>query len=333
MSVKPVVKRIQPIDLAILRNLYRYRVLTTQQIRQKFFKDSNQYVYKKMYVLKNSRWVKAFPITRENGQKLTSGYRLTDTGIALLKQQGDNITHNADDLKVSKATLTYLLTTNDIMVHLHPEWAFRDSREIKNRYNLNRGDMIQGAFVGKGDIDYAFYVLLHHTHEVNINKMVREIKTSNMAHHIIFTKGKSSFDRFIEHAMKNNLMTGGSLCIVPYGFGLRYFKRFSSIEPLVEIMRNYGTIKPVHHPLFDLLIETEKRKETYFVNLLDTDLMKIHTIHRYTNDEYRKDGRRVLVLTHMKRKHQTLLHDIHHVDYLEIDPEKMDTKKMVGSFL
>lgn len=322
-----MVKRLQKRDIDILWTLYRYRALSTEQLMRHFCL-TKPYAYKKTHVLRNSKLIISHPISGYNNSKRMQGsyHRISETGIACLRKQGYPVEREANELRVNSRLLPYLLSANDIMIDLAPYgWTMLDSREIKKKYELNRGGNIQGALISPEGVEYGFYIFKSSTSKKNLMKIIHEIKESAIQNFILFTKGQSSFDSIITEATKpgNELITGGALKILPYTFGKTYLQIFSQKNHLDNFITRYGITyianKTHFNNRFDMVVLHEG-KEKYLVNLLDTDLMKFHKINRYRKEAYEKDGRPVFVLTHMKEKHQNLLQNIRHIDYIEVSP-------------
>lgn len=266
-----------------------------------------------------------------------SYHRISETGIACLRKQGYPVEREANELRVSPRLLPYLLSANDVMIDLAPYgWTMLDSREIKKKYELNRGGNIQGALISPEGVEYGFYIFKSSTSKKNLMKIIHEIKESPIPNFILFTKGQSSFDSIIAEATKpgNELITGGALKILPYTFGKTYLQVFSQKAHFFEVLTRYGitdSANKTHSNNRFTNVVLHEGKEKYLVNLLDTDLMKFHKINRYRKEAYEKDGRPILVLTHMKHKHQALLQNIKHIDYLEISFfEFINFKEIIG---
>lgn len=336
MNKKQVVKRIQPRDMEILHMLYKYRALSTQQL-MRHFQMTAHYANKKTHIMRNSDWIKSLPILSEKTRKIGAYHCLTDVGISLLQKQGIPAERKAEDLKVTRRFLPYLLSANDLMIDLAPfGWTMRDSREIKAMYRLNRSSNIHGLLVSPDGVEYGFYVFMSRSSPKNMMKVVREIKESSMHHFIVFTKGQSSFHDFISQATKpgDELITAGSLKVMPYTFGKIYLQASSNETGWFSILSEHGitllTDRSPAQSSFDCLVR-HHGEEKYLVSLLDTDLMKLYSLNRYRKEAYARDQRRVLVLTHMKEFHRELLQDVHHIDYEEILPSEIKPPELLNN--
>lgn len=348
MPQNPVIRQLSLRDLQILYDLYQYRVLTTEQIKKRYFANSKSYVNQKLHAMRNSHLITTFPVSRGNGKRGMACHRLTDTGIACLKEQGMPVKYRASDLQVTPGAIPYLLAANDIMIELTPYgWTMRDSRETKALYNLNRGDIIHGTLISPDGTEYGLYVLMAGTFEHNMAKIIQEIRATSMGeagltNFMIFTKGAASFSHFIERATEPKvnpakpfedaqpLIVGGALCVLPYRFGIQYLKAISIDNDLVKFFTRYGSVTPIQNRTpFKWLIR-HNGDEKYLVNLLDTDLMKIHDLKRYLTHQYQEDGHRVLIMTHMRDKHEELLDGAFGIDFQEIDPKEIEAIEWGG---
>jgi len=342
MPQNPTIRRPNARDVNILYDLYRYRAMTTEQIKKRYFANSKSYVNQKLHAMRNSHLITTFSVPRGDGKKGIACHRLTDTGITCLKEQGVSVRHKAKDLLVTPGAIHYLLAANDIMIELSSYgWEMRDSRETKEIYNLNRGDIIHGTLISPEGKEYGIYVLMADTMQYNIAKIIQEIRSTSMGevgltNFIIFTKGAASFSHFIERATapKVNpanpfddaqpLIVGGSLCVLPYRFGIEYLKALTIDNGLVKLFAKYGQITSVQNKTpFKWLIRRDG-EEKYLVNLLDTDLMMIHDLKRYLTHQYQEDGHRVLIMTHMRNEHEDLLEGAFGIDFQEIDPKEIE---------
>ncbi|RKJ36967.1 hypothetical protein D7X33_37930, partial [Butyricicoccus sp. 1XD8-22] len=99
-------------DLELLYELYKYRALSTAQIAE--IGDLGKwYVYKKISLLRKGGYIYSEQISGNyipNQKRQGSYHRISGKGISLLKENGYLVDSTADDLKVAKIRLPYLLT-------------------------------------------------------------------------------------------------------------------------------------------------------------------------------------------------------------------------------
>lgn len=336
MGERQVIKNIQERDIDILHTLYKYRALSTQQI-MRYFRMSNHYANKKMHIMRNSEWIRSYPLLSEKHRKMGAYHSLAEGGLSLLRKQGFEINRKADELRVSRRFLPYLLSANDLMIDLSSSgWTMRDSREIKSMHGLNRGHNIHGSLIGPDASEFGFYIFMSRSSLKHIMKVIREIKESPLHSFIVFTKGQASFNEFIEHALLpgKELIAGGSIKVMPYTFGKMYLQFLSNEQNMERLLNDHGiTALPQRSGMevsFDRLV-LQNGEEKYLVSLLDTDLMKIYSLKRYRKELFARDGRKVVVLTHMKQVHEEMLKTVHHIDYVEIHPQEIALPNMAAS--
>src|SRR5690625_4328163 len=228
------VKRIQKLDLDILESLYKYRALSTAQIR-KMFNLSKMYTYKKMRILQNTGWVhkawiKGFAAPQRKKRQGVY-FRIGETGIACLRKQGYPVERKASQLRVSENFLPYLLSTNDLMIDLMSfGWRMLDSREVKRKYSLNRGDSLQGILTSPGDKEYVFYMLMEKTTKPTLTKIAQEMESYSaldatkgerpIPHYIIFVRGQESYQQVNNffNSRTGAITSSGQIKVMPLFF-------------------------------------------------------------------------------------------------------------------
>lgn len=294
--MKKIVKAIQPIDLAILHDLYRYRMLTTRHILKKHF-NGGSYGYRKIYILKNSGYITSFPLTNR-GRKETSCYRITDRGIRILQDEGI-VTENvrAADLQVSRERLTYLNDINTLMVELTSfGWQMKDSREVKQTYNLDRRSLIQGLLISPDGTEYGLYLIAGEAEERTIVRALNEIDQPVIPNHIVFVKSMQSYNSFIKIREQNNVINQSIHLLTFSDYSLHVLQRLPTKNHFVNLFTNYfASVKDSANPNFDYVVQYEG-EEKYLVNLMTNDLMRIFRVKKfYTVDRYRQDGKKVII--------------------------------------
>lgn len=339
-------KKLSVQDMNLLYEIYKYRVLSTAQIA-KIGNLGNWYVYKKISFLRELGYLYSEQITGNyipNQRRQGSYHRISGKGISLLRKNGYLVSYTADELKVAKHRLPYLLTANDLVIPLKDNrWEFRDSREVKNFMDLNRGDMYQGILTNpNNDKEYTLYVFLRKVQANTLERVKQEIMRNPFENVLVITRGESSFNSIINSFTgvdKNDkLIKGGSVKVLPFRFAQTYLTISNDNKNRHEQFLNELGIEIVADSSNKNLFETNVQFDyvvrhngelKYFVDLLDNDLMKMHEIKRYRKEEYDRDGKRILALTsdipaHFGL-HKKMLGDIHHIDFLSVDPNWLIT--------
>lgn len=340
---KPVVKRIQKLDISILYGLYNFRVMSTDQVRRRY-NLSPSYVYKKLEILRNTGWIISEPINGFTNKQRRQGsfHRISETGIACLRKQGYPVERSADELRTNKRHLPYLLHANDIFVDLEPfGWAMQDSRAVKKKYHMNRGNNLQGILKGPSGNEFIFYVLMESTTEktlariaseiasnTKIDRMRTEIPTSN---YIVFVRGQKAYQQAVSYFYtdKDVITTTQQLKVMPTTFAKQYLSKFHGPQELFDFLTNHGIQDITDQKLPNLrklykglsTIVKHQGEEKYLVNLLDSDLIKLFDMHAYRKEQYLLDGRKILAITTnaLFRSHQEILETIQHVELYPID--------------
>jgi len=330
--------RILEADLRILELLYKFRALSTSQVFQ-LSNYSQKYIYEKLSTLRKKGYIITAPIKGSYllGQTRQGNYhRLGERGIRLLKENGFNTVLRADSLRVRRERLPYILSGHDFVIPLIKQgWIYKDSREVKRLYNLNRGDILHGTLTTPDKTkEYLIYIMLQSVQSKTLRKIKSEIKRIPVESAILIARGKKSFDSVITNFTdaSDKLIVGGSLKVMPLQFAKTYLGISSDITKNHQyFLKQLGIniIGPYRDKNtfgvnidFDYLVEY-KGEEMFFMDLLDNDLMKIFSICEYRQELYNRIGRRVLVLTSPseihKRMHEALLSSIQHITYLPVN--------------
>lgn len=150
-------------DLKILKELYDLRVLTADQLANRFgFTKGSMYHF--MSRLLKSCFVQSTAI---KGFAESSGlrgkyYSITNKGIRFLSENGFEVEGVAESLKVSDMRVPYELTVNGLYYEFREKgWGFKGSREAKKEFGINRGNNIHVVLSSPVFKDYPFYLLIN----------------------------------------------------------------------------------------------------------------------------------------------------------------------------
>lgn len=346
MREKKIVKKRKKQELELLYKIYKYRALSTAQIAD-VGNLGKWFVYKKIRSLKERGYLYSEQISGNyipNQNRQGSYHRISGKGITLLKENDYLIDSTADELKVAKFRLPYLLTANDLAITLEQvDWEYRDSRSIKNFHNLNRGDILQGVLLNPNETkEYAVYVFLKSVQADTLARIKHEINRNPFEDILIITRGESSFEAVInsftnrEGNGNEKLIKSGSIKVLPFQFAKYYLTISNDNKQKHEyLLTNLGleilgdsSNKNVFETSVTMdYIVKHNGEEKYFFDLLDNDLMKIDEIKRYRKERYKRDGRKALVLTSPITAHQIfhkkMLGNMQHVEYLVVDPNEV----------
>lgn len=335
----PYIKELNERDISLLKDLYDYRMLTTSQIKKRYFADSKSYVDQKLHALRKSCLVSSFTLKGSRSREGKKGivcHKITDRGISKLKELGMEADGPASRLKVSPASIPYVISANDMMIELTPAgWEFKDSRKTKKLFNLNFGDYIHGMLTDPGGKKYGMYILEEGTLPHNLGKIASEIRDAvhpGLANFLIFAKGPNSYLSFVERAINPKpgrsgmstppLTVAGCLKVMPLRLGLGLYRHFPTEGEwnkavITEMGARIVAVNEPNQP-FDVMIE-HGGEEKYLVSLFDTDIMMIDRLRRY---HARENGmRRVAVVTGNFMVHSAWVGPNPYIEYFEITPE------------
>lgn len=302
-------------DILILWDLYQYRVLNKQTIKDRYFPNSKCYVDQRIKILKYNKCIKTGTygggVGERKGKKGFPFYQITQKGISVLRERGYTAKQNEDMLRIQEKAIPYYVEVGRIALNVTPYgWAFKDSRAIKKEFHLNRGDQIHGSLTSPNGTEYGFYVLEAATTELNMRKTIKEIsrlnnrenRTKTLRNFIIFAKGQDSIDHFIEKAneeqydykgmkIKDRLRPSGALCVIPLDYGIAYLQSALSDKSYFESIfkRKKSPVQwlaPSDKTGFEFIAKHQGRK-VYVVNMLDGDLSKVDEIEDYFDDAQR----------------------------------------------
>src|SRR5690625_3274465 len=343
MQSKTVKNVLPKQDVELLYQLYKNRALSTAQIMH-IRKLSKWYVYKILGDLRKKGYIYTNHIKGNYiiGQTRQGNYhRISNKGIRLLKKNGYMVNRTANELRVTTHRLPYLLVGHDLCIRLQDlGWEYTDSRAIKMLKQLNKGDMLHGTLINpNGNKEYCIYILLQTIQPNTLKSIKREIMRNPFENILVIARGLESYQSVIKSFTdKHSVIKGGSVKVLPFQFAQSYLNISSD---------NYGNHKhfltelglellstPSNKNVFETNIDFDylvkhNGEEKYFMDMLDNDLMKLRTIGEYRKERYKRDGRKVLVLTSNAdfhyNFHKEALKLIKHVEFMPISAKQVVT--------
>ncbi|WP_040980423.1 MULTISPECIES: replication-relaxation family protein [Oceanobacillus] len=342
-----VVKRIQESDIEILKGLYELRVMSTDQIRKRY-NLTEWYAYKKIARLRNTGWIITEPISGYKNKQRSQGvyHRISEIGISCLRKQGITIVRKAHHQLPTKRHLPYVLLTNDLIIDLEPfDWTFKDSRTLKNEYQLNRGDSLQAMLRDPDGKEFLIYMLRESVTEPTLVKIQKEIESYSAINpmdkqrltnnYMIFVQGQHSYqqvvDRFSHY--KDAMLTSRHLKLFPLSFAKKYLRAFYNNAKFIDFIKQkeivdvteerLPLVRKQYKGLSNIVLHEEEEK--YLVNLLDSDLVSIYNINQYRKEQYQLDGRKVLAITtnSLAAEHRKMLQGIKHIEFYSIKHQEI----------
>lgn len=312
--------------------LYELRALSTAQIRKRYG-YTKIYLYRKLQQLEKLGYIHSQYTSGYARSSLQQGkhYRISNRGIRHLNSGGYVTTHTADELRVSKYHLPYLLSANELLIDLEGYgWSMIDSRATKEYHRMNRSDNIHGTLVNPEGRKYPFMVLINPLGVRNLGKLRGEVSRYPFSDLIIFTRTLESFEQVIDSFSENSdVYRYRTFRVLPYSFSKYYLRKYDDHVNVLtyceeclglDILEKEAEFR---FAIEDVTVVIHEGEEKYLINLLDNDLRKVHAIQGYHYDHYKRDGRRILLLTNdnLSPVHRNLLRHVHHVDYLSVDAE------------
>src|SRR5699024_2897171 len=319
------IKRIQPIDINILLGLYYFRVMSTQQIQERY-NLTKRYAYRKISILRNTNWIMTLPISDHNKKQQRQGayHRISETGIACLRKQGYPVERKAEDLRIGKLHLPSLLHIYDLFFSLEKwGWKMTDSRDVKDKYGLDRTDSIQDIFTNPNGKESMVYILMENVLKRTIAKMDEQIKKHSKideskrargiyerptANYYIFVRSQQTYLDVIDYLNEHTgaVLTAQKMAVMPTTFAKHYLRLFYDEREVLTYLQTKFNIEDVTadvYPTLDIkhdglrTIVKHEGEEKYLVNLMDSDFIKIQDILSYKADHYQADGRKLLVIS------------------------------------
>src|SRR5699024_6316627 len=135
--------------------------------------------------------------------------------------------------------LPYLLSTNDLLIDLEVHgWKMLDSREVKERYQLNKGDNLHGMLVSPEGKRYPFIVLIHRAGRRNIGKMVSEVARYAFNDMVLFTRTAESFEQALDIFLNNSdVLRYETFRVLPYSFSKYYLPKYDSDAQVLNYLQ------------------------------------------------------------------------------------------------
>lgn len=290
-------KIVQQRDLNILADLYRYRTLSGQQIKNVHFREKPKYIYRKLSLLKKEQLIESIQGVWLKNKKKGGCYFITEKGISLLKEHKmiESQQRRARDNKITGPALPHVIEINDLYSELiHYGWEFVPSREVKASEGMNRSALVRGALKDRRGKEYIVYFLEHDSKDETIERIANELKLHSFPNVIVLCKGKESYYKFQEAAKP--VVVSGSLNVIPYPFALQVLKYFTDESIYFQLFSQYGMVTPIQakNGFAEYEIDCNGEK-MYIANYLLGDQMTRHFLSKYGPDRYQVDGRKVLL--------------------------------------
>ncbi len=318
-------------DISILQDLYEVREMTKHQVISKYFVGRERYGVKRLWTMKRE-WLissKVYGLWIEGKKTLAAHYRLTEKGLRVLVKSGriSDGQVRARDLELSAKQRQYVMDANELHVRI-PEVNYLDSRAIKRKHALNRGDLVMGTFeTGHGD--YGVYILQPNGREQTTVKIIKEISGKwKFAGRLVFYKSEAAKQLFERVSEQLAMTTGGMpVHLLPYnerGIAItRDLILKDDLNALAQLLKDHGTLELItskhgfRHRIRDF-------RECYAIELLTGDMLILkRSLKNYNVNQYRNEGRKVRVFCwsdELETVRQAVGGLVGESDYVEIVP-------------
>lgn len=306
-------------EQAILADLFKYRVLTTDMIRNRHFDGKGRYVENVLMKLRKEGYIRTSTLKRSRkGRKGYSVHQLTETGRECLARHDKSVEgQSSRSIYVKDYQIPNLLLANEMLLTYEKMgWETWDSRKTKTIYNLDYRDNIQGLVISPKGKKYGLYALEINVAPNTIGRIQSEMRKNHkiIPNYMVIPKGSSSYNDFITYAVGNDkegkdeqkrLLTSGELRIEPTKINIGKSSKYESQEiwirklcELYDLELKSLDKKEGERQSFPVIIE-HKGEEKYLIDLTDSDTNKLNDIELYTgtNSGYRWEKRKVLAIT------------------------------------
>lgn len=292
-------------DLRLLMDLYRHTALTIEQIKEKFFPETQHYVHRKLALLRKRGVVESGPYLVDNGQRLGKCVFITKKGVGVLVEYGwldeKDINFAPRPHLLDKQQLLRIVKLNELDVRLKwTGWKWFSSRETKQRYNLNRGARL-GGLLRYGHDRYGVYFFDDVVERNEINHLKTEIQTHALVgidRVLMLTDNENAGEMLYRHFHEDPCQTK-ALHILPY-------KRAFDILRLMDDPMGIANIAKKALQV-DRLSETKevpfaqytcvwRGYNWYVAEYLTINAVVKHYAKQYTVDEARRHGGKGVIL-------------------------------------
>lgn len=272
-------------DREIINTVYRLKTMTVAQINKRFFPESKWYCYSRMKELERAGYLVSRPLV-ESGRKISTCYYLgyrgaTEIGVRHEPRWPQETWKQQHRVAVAEAFLQAEAAG----------WEWRNSREAKKRYRMNRGSWLEGTLVMDG-VEYGFYLLDGEMNGEQIKSIQKEIHNRtdfDLNRFIVLHRRDEWADVF------NDTCGAREFLVMPYGAGLEVIKALPRLDELLqEVLGGHG-VKECNR-FFARYVGEKDGKEFYVTPLLGNDLVMKYYLRRYTLEEAKRDGREVAVI-------------------------------------
>ncbi|WP_163539230.1 hypothetical protein [Gracilibacillus sp. YIM 98692] len=309
-------------QIAILKDLLEYRVMTTNMLRERFFNGKGRYVEQVLMGLRKDGFIKTDTLRRSRkGIKGYPVHQITEKGRDAIQRyipRDDELQHIGLQ-KVKEHQMPQILLANEVFFeYKRVGWVIWDSRIVKKKYKLDYRYHIQGMVISKEGKRYAIYAFDRGLNENVVGKVQKEViqqdKANGIHNNIFLFKGIESYGKFIDYGLRKvetrnsegyelrpPLQTVGEIIIEPYTLHMQKLTKGISKQDWFQRLCDFFDIKITQNKLhkkrqaFETIGEYQGQ-EFFVVDLTDGDINKYHSIKAYSQSEQSWNNNRMIMV-------------------------------------
>src|SRR5699024_5612846 len=346
MTNRKNIEELKKKDRDILYEINRLRFVTMEQFRMisgygKSYTFEKSREYQRVGALTSKEIKSSDFYTAKNRDRQGKYLSLTERGMKYIYDYGYEVTSTSRvNRGVNAERISAILKTNDLVLGIKPfGWHFLDGRDAKRRYKTNvKNALLHGLFIPPSEKrEFGFYMLMSEDNERTVDLIKQQTPDfPQLSNVIIATRTPTAVQTAVKQLDVetlryygqniSKLQVGGKLIVLPIMFALIYLPiskdNVDKHKQFLESLNYQILVDMDNHELvekndftkrrFDYVVRNDyfeannEHNDFYLVDMLDNDLTKLRNIANYSDEEYQRDGRKVIVLTTNQPFHKPL---------------------------
>lgn len=236
-------------DIRLLQELLLIREMTKAQVLSHSFSGKEKYGEWRLHVMKKEELLTSEVRWVEDRNALEATYRITQRGIRLLVERrilDEEGELRARDFQLTEKQREYILDANEIHFTV-PNVKYLDSRGIKKKHEMNRGNLVAGGFEDSRG-SFLIYIIQNDVLDKTVLRITDEIQelTDGVAGHLVYTKGFEAKAAFERAFVQQKVITGGiPVHVLPFNErGFKITRRLIFGGELPKLLEPYGVLVP-----------------------------------------------------------------------------------------
>lgn len=284
-------------EQAILSDLLKYRVMTTDMLDRKHFDRKSNYVNVVLHNLRKTGYIKSSILSKSRkGRKGYAYHMITETGKECLARHDLSVEGTDRNIYLHEYQIPNLLLANEVLIEYEMMgWQVWDSRKVKSEYRMDYRSNIHGLLISPSGKRYGLYALETRVTQNVVGRIQQEIiKYQNqIKNYMVLAKGADSFNLFVEMGFREDakegkrpLVTIGDLIIESFYINFMKRRNFENETDWLYRLCEQLEIKLISiepresRQSFPVIVEY-KGEEMYLVDVTDSDLNKYQSIKAY----------------------------------------------------